>query len=108
MHTLDVCYAEFTQKHLEPTAPLELIDKVRHELSKVNIKATAHGVNRFSADHAENRKLFQFAKRAGYRNLTASPSPVSFDSLENWSTNSTFALPSTTMAPDPNMTNWKM
>jgi inosose dehydratase len=81
MHALDVRYAEFTQKHLEPTAPLELIDKVRHELSKVNIKATAHGVNRFSADHAENRKLFQFSKRAGYRNLTASPSPVSFDSL---------------------------
>jgi len=82
MHALGVHYAEFTQKHLDVGAPPELIDKVRDELSKVGIKATAHGVNRFSADHNENKKLFQFAQQAGYRNLTASPSPESFGSLE--------------------------
>jgi sugar phosphate isomerase/epimerase len=42
----------------------------------------AFGVSGFTKDHEANRKLFEFAKRAGVRNLTANPQPDSFDSLE--------------------------
>ena len=82
MRALGVHYAEFTQKHLSPNAKVELIDQVRRELRQVEITATAHGVNRFSVDHEANSKIFRFAKQAGYRNLTANPTPDSFDSLE--------------------------
>jgi inosose dehydratase len=41
-----------------------------------------HGVHGFSADHEANRKLFEFAKAAGIRNLSADPSPDSFESLD--------------------------
>jgi sugar phosphate isomerase/epimerase len=42
----------------------------------------SHGVNGFSKNHEANRKLFEFAKKAGVRNITADPSEDSFDSLE--------------------------
>ncbi len=43
---------------------------------------SSHGVNKFSKDHDANRKVFEFAKRAGLKNITANPTPDSFDSLD--------------------------
>ncbi len=42
---------------------------------------SAHGVNRFTKDGDANRKVFEFAKAAGIKNLSADPDPDSFDSL---------------------------
>jgi inosose dehydratase len=42
----------------------------------------AFGVERFTKDHAANRRLFEFARRLGVRFLTADPEPESFDSLD--------------------------
>ena len=51
-------------------------------MDKSKIKLVAHGVNGFSKNHDANRKLFDFAKRAGFKNITADPAPDSFDSLD--------------------------
>ena len=42
---------------------------------------SSHGVNRFTDDHEANRKTFEFAKRAGLKNITANPQANSFESL---------------------------
>lgn len=60
-------------------------DQIREMLATLNrahISLRAHGVNSFGADEAENRKVFEFAKSAGIRNITANPSPDSLDHLE--------------------------
>ena len=51
-------------------------------LGKAQLKISAHGVNGFSKDHEANRKVFQFAQRAGIKNITANPQRDSFDSLD--------------------------
>jgi inosose dehydratase len=60
-------------------------DAIRNMVSKVQglgLSISAHGVNGFSKDAAANRKVFEFAKKAGIKNISAAPTPDSFDSLE--------------------------
>jgi sugar phosphate isomerase/epimerase len=60
----------------------ESIAEMLKKFAALNLKCLGHGVNRFTADHDANKLIFQFAKKAGIRNLTADPSPDSFDSLD--------------------------
>ena len=75
-------FAEFYGKHLSVQATAEQIAETGKLCAGAGIKINAHGVNRFSKDHAANRKIFAFAKRAGIKNITADPDPDSFDSLD--------------------------
>lgn len=75
-------YVEFYSKHLSPTATPREIGETAELLKRADLTVSAHGVNGFSSDDEANRKIFQFAKRAGIRNITANPAPDSFDSLE--------------------------
>lgn len=75
-------FVEFYSKHLNPAANAEQLAENRQLLKRAKVSISAHGVNRFSKDHAANRKVFEFAKRAGIRNITANPLPDSFDSLD--------------------------
>ena len=52
------------------------------KLKKHDVSISCHGVQGFTKDHNENRKMFQFAKMAGIKNISANPSPDSFDSLD--------------------------
>lgn len=52
------------------------------KLQTMGLKLLAHGVNHFSKDHAANRKIFEFARAAGIRNISADPTEDSFDSLD--------------------------
>jgi sugar phosphate isomerase/epimerase len=79
---MGVHFVEFFSKHLEVGASDERIAEVRKLLESANIKLNAHGVNGFGKDHEANRRVFAFAKKAGIRNLSADPSPESFDSLD--------------------------
>jgi sugar phosphate isomerase/epimerase len=79
---MGIHFVEFFGQHLEVTATDEQIAETKKLLSDAGIKLNAHGVSRFSKDEAANRKLFEFAKKAGFRNLTADPDPDSFDSLD--------------------------
>jgi sugar phosphate isomerase/epimerase len=73
---------EFFEKHLSLGSSQEQIDQMKEQLAKRDIKLLAHGVNGFGKDEAANRRVFEFAKKAGIRNISANPSPDAFDSLD--------------------------
>ncbi len=75
-------FVEFYSKHLDPAATDEQIASTKKLLAEAKIALNAHGVNGFTKDHDANRRLFEFARRAGIRNITANPEPDSFDSLD--------------------------
>jgi sugar phosphate isomerase/epimerase len=75
-------FVEMFGKHLSLQSTGEQIDQMRHLLAASKISLNAHGVNPFTKDHEANRKTFEFAKRAGIRNITADPALDSFDSLD--------------------------
>ena len=52
------------------------------KLQSMGLKLLAHGVNGFTKDHEANRKIFEFARAAGIRNVSADPTEDSFDSLD--------------------------
>lgn len=79
---MGVHYAEFYSKHLAVGADQSTIDSTLKLLKSADIRLVAHGVNGFTKDHEANRKIFAFAKAAGIKNITADPTPDSFDSLD--------------------------
>ena len=66
--------------------PLEASDddikKMVNKVKGLGLTISAHGVNGFTKDAAANRRVFEFAKKAGIKNISASPTPDSMDSLE--------------------------
>jgi inosose dehydratase len=81
---MGVHYVELTGKHLPVTATDEELAAAKKLLAGADIKISAHGVNNFSKDHEANKKLFDFAKRAGFKTMSANPKPdkETFDSLD--------------------------
>ncbi len=75
-------FVEFFDKHLSKDASDGQIAEVKNLIKKADISISAHGVNGFSKNHDANRKVFQFAKRAGIKNISANPTKDSFDSLD--------------------------
>lgn len=73
---------EMFEAHFSTKSSPEQIDEMLKKTKAKGIKILAHGVNRFSKDHEANKRLFEFAKRAGIRNLSADPTEDSFDSLD--------------------------
>jgi inosose dehydratase len=69
-------YVEFSAgSHLRATASDEQIMEARQLARAAGLKISAQGVNRFSSDHAANRRVFEFAKKLGIRTITANPQP---------------------------------
>lgn len=60
----------------------EKIAEILGKVKALGLTISAHGVNGFSKDDAANRKVFEFAKAAGIKILSADPSPDSFESLD--------------------------
>ncbi|MBC7853217.1 MAG: sugar phosphate isomerase/epimerase, partial [Pirellulaceae bacterium] len=75
-------YAELYGKHLDTKASDEQIKETLKLLEDAGIKLAGHGVHGFTKDHEANKKLFEFAKKAGVKVITADPTPDSFDSLD--------------------------
>ncbi len=73
---------EFYPGHFDPASSDEQIEEMAAILNKAALTISAHGVNAFSADREANRRWFKFAQAAGIRNITANPSPDSFDHLD--------------------------
>ena len=55
---------------------------MKDQTAALGIKMTSHGVNGFGKNHDANRRIFEFAKKAGLKNISADPSEDSFDSLD--------------------------
>jgi sugar phosphate isomerase/epimerase len=83
-HTKDLGFdaIEFYPKMFPVTDSQSQIKTVLQRVKDQGLKISAHGVNKFTADSAANRKVFSFAKQAGIKTLTADPSADSFDNLE--------------------------
>jgi sugar phosphate isomerase/epimerase len=73
---------ELFSAHLALNASDEQIQSMKDKTAALGIKMTSHGVNGFGKNHDANRRIFEFAKKAGLRNISADPSEDSFDSLD--------------------------
>jgi len=60
----------------------EAIAAMRKKVSDLGLTNSAHGVNGFGMDQKANRKVFEFAKAAGIRNLSADPDPKAMGLLD--------------------------
>jgi inosose dehydratase len=82
-HDLGVSYVEFYPGMYDPKSTPEQIAEMNDKMEGLGLRPSAHGVNRLTKDHEANKKLFQFAKAAGIKNITADPDPDSFESLDS-------------------------
>src|SRR5262245_23139216 len=82
---MGVRYVEFSaSSHLPATATDNQIATARQLATSAGLKITAQGGNRFSPDHAANKRVFEFARKLGIRTITANPQPdaATFESLD--------------------------
>ena len=75
-------YAELYSKHLDTKASDDQIKETLKLLEDAGIKLAGHGVHGFTKDHEANKKLFEFARKAGVKVITANPEMDAFDSLD--------------------------
>src|SRR5262249_5059625 len=73
---------EFFNSHFKFDSSAETIEAMRKKAADRGVKILGHGVDAFTKDHEANRRYFEFAKKAGIRNLSADPTEDSFDSLD--------------------------
>ena len=84
-HTRDLGFkfVEFYPGMYPIASDAAAIDTMKKKLADLGLTISAHGVNGFSKDEAANRKVFEFAKAAGIRTLSANPSPDSLPNLND-------------------------
>lgn len=82
MHGLGIHFAEFYSKHVSLESTDAQLAELKKLLAEAEIVMSSHGVNKFTSDHEANRKVFEFARRAGLKNITANPTPDAFESLD--------------------------
>ncbi len=61
----------------------EAISATVEKVKKLGMTISAHGVNGFGSDTDANRRVFEFAKKAGIKNISADPDPKSMDNLND-------------------------
>jgi sugar phosphate isomerase/epimerase len=79
---LGLHFVELYRGHVPVTAEAGPINAARALCFQYGITPIAFGVERFTRDHAANRRVFEFARALGVRYLSADPDPDSFDSLD--------------------------
>jgi inosose dehydratase len=82
MQQLGIQTVEFFDAHYSSKSNDEQIAAMQQKLAGRKLQALSHGVHGFSKNHEANKRLFEFARRAGIRNLTADPTEDAFDSLD--------------------------
>jgi len=73
---------EFFNAHFKADSSPDEIAAMKKKAAEHNVKILGHGVDSFTKDHEANRRYFEFAKKAGIRNLSADPTEDSFESLD--------------------------
>lgn len=73
---------EFFDAHFSAKSSDADIAAMKSKTAALGIKMTGHGVNPMTKDHEANRRWFEFAKKAGIRNISADPTEDSFGSLD--------------------------
>ncbi len=73
---------EFFNAHFDSKSSDADIEAMKSKTQSLRIKIMGHGVNPFTKDHEANRRWFEFAKKAGIRNISADPTEEAFGSLD--------------------------
>jgi inosose dehydratase len=73
---------EFFESHFSSKSSDADIQAMKSKTAALGIKMMGHGVNPMTKDHEANRRYFEFAKKAGIRNISADPTEESFGSLD--------------------------
>jgi len=76
-------FVEFYSGMYPTNSDVAAIAAMNKTLTDLGLKISAHGVNGFGKDEAANRKIFEFAKAAGIRTLSADPSLESLPNLND-------------------------
>lgn len=79
---LGLHFVEFYQKHAPSGAKPEQIQALLKLCKEYDVTPIAFGVQRFSKNHDDNKKMFDFGKALGIKTFSADPDPDSFDSLD--------------------------
>jgi len=79
---LGLDHMEFCAIHFPCDAAHPGFDEVRSTIRAAGVQVPCFGVERFTADHDDNRRKFELAKALGAGILTADPEPESLASLE--------------------------
>ena len=79
---LGLKFVEFYPGMFPVTDDVDSIAALKRKLADLGLSISGYGVVGFGADAAKNRELFEFARRAGIRTLTADPDPAAFASLD--------------------------
>jgi inosose dehydratase len=79
---LGVPYVELYRGHIAPNSTEMQIRDALKVMEDSKVKPIAFGVEGFSKNHDNNKKLFEFGKALGVQSLSADPDPDSFDSLD--------------------------
>jgi len=74
-------HLEYYGGHLSTGSNEAKIADIKGKMDPYGMTILGHGVNRFGKNHEANEAIFKFAKRAGIKNISADPSPDSFESL---------------------------
>ena len=82
IHDLGLNSVELFNAHFDVNSTDEQISVMKAKTQKLAIQMLGHGVNPFTKDHDANRKWFEFAKKAGIKNISADPTEDAFDSLD--------------------------
>ncbi len=73
---------ELFEAHFSSKSSDADIEAMKSKTKSLGIRMRGHGVNEFTADDEANRRWFEFAKKAGIKNLSANPTEDAFDSLD--------------------------
>ncbi len=77
LHNVELFDAHFPAKSSDAD-----IEAMKSKTRSLGITMRGHGVNPFTKDHEANRRWFEFAKKAGIKNIAADPREDAFDSLD--------------------------
>ncbi len=76
-------YHDRNGRQMQLTDDPARIASYKEKLAAAGIAILSFGVQRFTKDHAENRKSFEFAKAMGFSTIVAGPTPDALDSLND-------------------------
>jgi len=79
---LGLKWGEFFSQHIQATSTPAQTQAFLNLCKEYGVTPIAFGVQSFSNNHDNNRKLFEFAKALGLKYMSADPNPDSFDSLD--------------------------
>jgi sugar phosphate isomerase/epimerase len=79
---LGLRYGEFYPKHIPLNATSEQLQAILKLCKEYDVKPVSFGVQRFTKNHDDNKKVFEFGKAIGIKAFSADPNPDSFDSLD--------------------------